>query len=130
MLDPVVLLHARGVGQHHRIFQRRQPIDQPIPVVGRFDGHLFQALLEWCQKLYDLFELARYFAARYPFAIHVHDTDHNVVAVQIHSSYYFLHRSPFGLIVCCSLYFSSERQLFYREVADLQRPTPLMSISP
>src|SRR5437879_11444344 len=44
MFDPVVLLHARRVGQQHRILQRSQPIDQPIPVVGGFNADLFESL--------------------------------------------------------------------------------------
>jgi len=31
-------------------------------------------------------------------------TDYNIVAVQIHSSYYFLPWSPFGWFVCGSLF--------------------------
>jgi hypothetical protein len=31
MLDATVLCHPGGVGQHHRILARLQPVHQPVP---------------------------------------------------------------------------------------------------
>src|SRR6266851_6782354 len=113
MLDAAVLLHGRRIGQHHRILQRLQSVHQPVPIVSGLHRHLLQPLFEWSQKLRYLFELTGQFGARHPFAICIHDADHNVIAMQIHSCHYFLHWSPFSFSVVVVT--TTERQLFYCE---------------
>ena len=44
VLEPVVFLDRRGVGQMHLEPRRLQTIDQPVPVEGRFDHHARQLL--------------------------------------------------------------------------------------
>src|ERR1035441_4315671 len=130
MLDAAVLLHAGRIGQHHRILQGLQPVHQPIPVIGGLDRHPFQSLLERREKLHHLLELARQLPARQSVAIQVHNPDHHVVAMQIHSSYDFIHWSPFSSSVVVHLFRIRTTTLLPRGDRLAQPPTPLMLISP
>jgi hypothetical protein len=121
MLDATVLCHPGGVGQHHRILARLQPVHQPVPVTGGFHCHLFQPRFVRCQKLHHRAQLALHLLVGHALAVQVHHANHYIVAVQIHSSYYFLHRSPFGWsLLFCSI--SNERQLLYREATASLNP--------
>jgi hypothetical protein len=62
-----------------------QPIDQPIPVEGRFDRHRLELRLQELQKGDDLRLVAVQLPVHQPLSLEVDDANHYVVAVQIHS---------------------------------------------
>ena len=59
VLEPVVLFDRGGVGQMHAETGILEPIDQPIPVVGRLDHDAGQLALPAAEEADDLREIVR-----------------------------------------------------------------------
>lgn len=96
VLETVVLAHLGGVGQHDGIAVICEAIDEPIPVVGRFDGHLGDPGFIRFEQLQDGGQLAGEFLVRDALAAFVHKAAEGVVAVQVDSRHDFHRGSPVG----------------------------------
>lgn len=96
MFETVVLFHARGVGQHDRIAGILQSIDQPIPVIGRFDGQLGDLRFVGFDDFENGGQMARQFPVPDSFALVVHQSAKGVVAVPVDSSHDLHRGSPVG----------------------------------
>ena len=85
VLDAIVLLNFRRIGQVYRIAFGTQSVQQPIPIESGLDRHGLELGLERLQELDHLLQIALQLAMHDPFAILVYHTDHYVVAVQVES---------------------------------------------
>ena len=100
VLEPVVLLHGRRVGQDHRITVVLQSVHQPIPVVSRFHRNLLQTFLKRFERLQHALQIARQLLLKDALAIHIHDRAKQIVAMQIDSSHTLLrHTVSFRFVV-------------------------------
>jgi hypothetical protein len=90
MLEPIVLFDRGGVGQVHAEAGILEPIDEPIPVVGRFDHDTRQLALPLAEEADDLREIVRQSLLRNN-TISVVDHRHDaVVRMQIYPAVHHL----------------------------------------
>src|SRR5579859_242821 len=96
MLKPLVLLDRRRIGQPHPIARRLQPIDQPIPVIGRFHDHPRNLFTVRRKRGQYRAELVWHTALARDTVRFVTHHNHTVCRMQIDSAIFHL-RPPFGL---------------------------------
>ena len=90
LFQPLVLPDRCGVGQMDMVSIGKQCIDQPVPVVRRFDDHTFQFFAKRCQHGADLQRVV----GQPPLiddVVHlIADHDHTIVRVQVDSANFFM----------------------------------------
>ena len=90
VLEAVVLADGSGVGQFDVEPGFLQAVDQPVPVVGRFDDHAGQLPLPWLEKPDDLFQVVREPLFRDDLVAVIRYRYHAVVRVQVNSAIFHL----------------------------------------
>ena len=90
VLETVVLLDRSSVCEMHVEASILQPVDQPIPVVGRLDHDAGQIVLPPSQKADDLRDVVRQAPLRHNAIGLIDDRDNAVVGMQINPAVHHL----------------------------------------
>ncbi len=85
VLQTVVLRNRGGVNQMHGIAMIHQPIDQPVPVVGRLHRHADQLFPVGFQITEQTRQIVGPSALQQGLAFAIHDGQHAVAGMQIDS---------------------------------------------
>jgi len=94
VLEPIVLLDRRGIGQMHLKPDALQTINQPVPIEGRFDDDSHQLLSPRTQKSNNLAKIVRQPLLRYHPICLVRHGDQAVVRVQVNSAIFHPNLPP------------------------------------